>query len=127
MTEQKTITASKAKLHFGEILNQCVYGKQEIIVTKHNKSLAVIIPFEQWQEKKKKEESDDDIPELHKKVLLMREDIKKRIAKGEIKPPKYTSVELCRMVREENDKRLERQIQIAEGKYNFKKKKEDKK
>ena len=35
-----TITASEAKLHFGEILHRCVYERTPVTISKHNRPMA---------------------------------------------------------------------------------------
>ncbi len=45
----ETYTASDAKRLFGNVLNECVYGKRAVSVKKHGKVVAFIVPAEMWQ------------------------------------------------------------------------------
>lgn len=95
------MTASDAKLNFGEVLNQCVFGDVDIIVTRHNKPLAVIQRYESWQQ----QQSSDAIPALHRDVLEFRQSIQNRLKKSGKKPTKSSVVELAKQARDELLKR----------------------
>ena len=45
----ETITITKAKARLSEIINRLVYQKSKIVVTKKGKRVAVILPFETYQ------------------------------------------------------------------------------
>lgn len=106
----KTVPASEAKVHFGEILNTCVYGNTPITITKHDKPVAVLVKIEDWQAKNKSNDNDDDnVPELHKRVMAMKKEGQEFLKKY---PPKKRcdAVEIARMGRRELERRADKWI-----------------
>ena len=105
---EKNVTASEAKLHFGELLNRCVYGSEPIVITKHDKPVAVLVKMAEWKTKSTtKKEEDEDVHPLHKRILESKVEYKKWAAKHNIKPGP-NAVELTRMGRAELDARADK-------------------
>lgn len=48
-----TVTATEAKLRFGELLSKVCFGKQVIKIKKQKKTVAAIIPIENLEEYRK--------------------------------------------------------------------------
>jgi prevent-host-death family protein len=42
----KTFSASKARVDFAEIINQVAYGGERVVLDRHGKPIAAIIPIE---------------------------------------------------------------------------------
>jgi prevent-host-death family protein len=49
----KVYSLTKAKARFSEIINRLIYQKDEVVVTKKNKEVAVLLPYETYQDLKK--------------------------------------------------------------------------
>lgn len=45
----RQITTLEARKHFSELLNETAYGKERIMLTRHGKDLAVLVPIEDLQ------------------------------------------------------------------------------
>lgn len=43
------VTAAQARRDFAEILNRVSYGKERVIVTRHDTDVAVVVPIEELQ------------------------------------------------------------------------------
>lgn len=57
MSETKKINALKARQNFGELLNKVFYNKEEVVIQRAGKEMAVIISIEnykKWKEGKEK-------------------------------------------------------------------------
>ncbi|OGQ33026.1 MAG: hypothetical protein A3I75_05170 [Deltaproteobacteria bacterium RIFCSPLOWO2_02_FULL_50_16] len=96
-----TITASEAKLHFGEILHRCVYERTPVTISKHNRPMAVLVSYEQW-------ETDEEARKPHpliQKIEAMQRAYQKKKRK---KPHGGTTsvVSLLRELRDEREKSL---------------------
>lgn len=101
----KAVTASEAKVHFGEILNTCVYGNTPITITKHDKPVAVLVKIEDWKAKNTPDKnSGKEIHPIVKRVQELRKSIREYQRKN---PPKQknSDVEICRMARKELENR----------------------
>ena len=103
MFEEKTLLpASEVKLHFGEILNQCIYQKKAVFIKKHEKPVAVIVSLEEWEEKVGKQSSLQTNP-LIKEFEEFWEQTKPSYKK---KLAAVNSVNLIRKLRDERSKKL---------------------
>lgn len=49
----KVYSLTKAKARFSEIINRLIYQKDEVVVTKKNRAVAVLLPYETYQDLKK--------------------------------------------------------------------------
>lgn len=106
--KQKAIAASEAKLHFGEILNQCAYGKEPVVIKRHDKPIAVLVNFEEWKKTKdsslaktKKQKRSPlfyELKQLHRDMAAYRKKHGIKITK--------TTEELVKEGREERTKKL---------------------
>lgn len=45
----KELSAREARNHFSEIIHRAAFGKERLVVTKHGKGVAAIIPIEDLQ------------------------------------------------------------------------------
>jgi len=75
----KTITATKAKNNFGEIINSVTTKGNSVTITKHNRPIAKIIPISPPSTKKLKETlvlTKSEIEKLEKATLEFRESFK---------------------------------------------------
>ena len=113
MTVPRKTTASAAKLHFGELLNRCVYGGEEVIITKHDKPVAVIVRIEDWQKKQApsvkkttpkhlRETPYENLPPVLQKIRDLRKHTLEYQKKNGI-IDNISAVQLIRMIRDEDD------------------------
>ena len=93
------IASTEAKIHFGEILNKCVYGGGPVVIKRHDKPVAVLVSFDDW--KQKTDEQSQEEPALIKEIRAIRESIAQYQRKNKIKPGK-SAVELVRELRDES-------------------------
>lgn len=47
------ISATEAKQCFGELLGTCLYGGGKVVITKHNKPVAVLVSMDEWKAREK--------------------------------------------------------------------------
>ena len=106
---QKGVSASEAKLHFGEILSHCIYGKKEVVIKKHDKVVAVLVAVEQWKALTGGQNRDQEDPPLLLRIRALRAEIKAYQKKNNIKET-MTSAQLVRELRDERDAKWDRQI-----------------
>lgn len=73
----RSVSATQAKLKFGEILADVSFGKNHVMVEKQGKQLAVIIPLEAYEEylKFKHEEKRYSRQELWQRINEFRESL----------------------------------------------------
>ncbi len=95
---QITVKATEAKLHFGEMLNECLYGDKEVIIEKHDKPVAVMVSLKKWHNKQAGPQNQE--PSLWNEIQTLRESVKKYQAKRKIKSKK-TAVDYIRQLRDE--------------------------
>jgi prevent-host-death family protein len=101
MAEQKGVSATEAKLHFGEILSQCVYGKTPVYIQKHGKPVAVLVNIETWQKEKDTEERSQSPLQRELKAYWKSVEEYKRKNPQTRKSP--TAVEMIRALRDESE------------------------
>jgi len=46
----RVVSATKAKLKLGEIVGEVAFGKKDVVIEKHGKPVAVLIPFDHYEE-----------------------------------------------------------------------------
>lgn len=104
-TNPPTVSASEAKLRFGEILSQCLYGGKPIYINRHHKTVAVLVNLDLWQ---KETVSQTDSPQkdspLYQDLIRLRS---KMAASGRKKSKHLpTSSDILRQLREERTSHL---------------------
>lgn len=95
------LPASEVKVHFGEVLNRVVYGKQPVIVTKHNKAVAVIVDMEEWQ--KHKQKKTESPPRKRAKWLIEADRIREGIHVWQKKTKVVDTLDSVKLIRELRD------------------------
>jgi prevent-host-death family protein len=48
-TEIRTCAAGDARDHFSEVINQAAYGSKRIVLTRHGKNLAAVVPMSDFE------------------------------------------------------------------------------
>ena len=51
MSKDSQISATEAKLRFGDILDRCTYGHEDVIITKHGKPVAVMLDINTYNQR----------------------------------------------------------------------------
>lgn len=114
MSPPTRFTASQAKQQFGELLNRCVYGGERVVITKHDKPVAVLIRMEDYRGTEAKprgarkeippasERPDHELPPILREARELRRQIATYQASQGTKDTR-TAVEWIRMIRDEND------------------------
>ena len=111
-SQPKAIPASEAKLKFGEMLNKCAYGKEPIVIKRHDKPIAVLINFEEWKkstEKQNTEKQESEKSPLYYELIQLHRDMAAYRKKHGIKITKTTE-QLLKESREERTKKLMRPL-----------------
>jgi prevent-host-death family protein len=57
----RTVSATEARIHFGELMNEVMEHKQPILVEKNGKRQVVLLAIEEYQRLQKKDEPTSDI------------------------------------------------------------------
>lgn len=104
MRFMETYTASDAKRLFGNVLNECIYGKKAVSVNKHGKVVAFIVPAEMWQDKKNPG---------HDKPLPFVDEIYKWREK--YKNKKRKTIDSVKMIRELREERVDQILKAVKG------------
>jgi len=94
----QVVTATHARIHFGEILRRVVEGQQRIIVERAGQPAAVILSVAEYERLKAARQPDD----WHELLLQARERVRAEL--GERQLP--NADEIIRAVREERDEYL---------------------
>lgn len=99
--KNQQLPASEVKVHFGEVLNRVVYGKQPVIVTKHNKAVAIIVDMKEWQKHScKKTETP---PRKRAKWLIEADRIRENIHVWQKKTKVVDTLDSVKLIRELRD------------------------
>lgn len=96
-----TVTATEAKLKFGEILGKCIYGHNRIVIQKHGKNVAVLKPAEDDEFVPSKSPPKKWHPVVER-IRKTREKIRRRQKRLGIGPGP-SAVELIRQIRDEEE------------------------
>jgi prevent-host-death family protein len=84
---QSLITLTEAKAKFSEIINRIIFKKEEIVITKKGKKVAVIIPMERYLQESSEGligarsalgDLDDCIDEMVEQIYISRSEEKSR-------------------------------------------------
>lgn len=100
MSLEREISATEAKMRFGEILDLVVHGQQTAIITKHGKPVAKMVVY-----KNTPSHNEEDLPEWYTEIR----EYKKRVGKWQKKhgvKQKISDVDLIKQIRKEEDRRL---------------------
>jgi prevent-host-death family protein len=57
----RTVSATEARIHFGELMNEVMEHKQPILVEKNGKRQVVLLAIEEYQRLQKRDEPTSDI------------------------------------------------------------------
>lgn len=96
---QRMVTASEAKLHFGDVLDHCVYGKKNIIIQKHGKPVAVMVEYHSFNSQK----PEGNVVAETSLVAKMGK-ISKRVAGYKTSKKPVSAVDIVKTIRNERDK-----------------------
>ena len=96
---QRTVSATEARVHFGELMRHVVEHQQPVIVEHSGKPHVVVISVEKYERLLTAQKEGEDWREL---VRQAREQIQADLGGRDLTPPE----EVLREVREERDARL---------------------
>ena len=91
----ESVTATQARVHFGELLQRVIRSKQAIVVERAGKPLAVILSMEEYERLAAPEEE----PPWKALVQQARTQIRAELGDQELLPAE----EIIRLMREERD------------------------
>lgn len=95
----QTVTASEAKLHFGDVLDHCVYGKKNIIIHKHGKPVAVMVEYHSFNSQKSEGKTIDETS-----LVTKMGKIANRVAGYKTSKKQVSAVDIVKTIRNERDK-----------------------
>lgn len=101
-TPKTSVSASEAKLHFGDYLSQCIYGRNLVYITKHDKEVAVLVSIQDWEG----EEPSHAGPMPHPFLKKMRKARADYLAKGGKAGNGSSAAALVRQLRDERAEEL---------------------
>lgn len=91
----ETVTATQARVHFGELLQRVIRSKEAIIVERAGKPLAVILSMDEYE----RLSAPDEEPGWKTLVQQAREQIRAELGERELLP----ADEIIRLMREERN------------------------
>lgn len=91
----ETVTATQARVHFGELLQRVIRSKKAIIVERAGKPLAVILSMDEYE----RLSTPDEEPSWKTLVQQAREQIRSELGDRELLP----ADEIIRLMREERN------------------------
>ena len=95
----RTMSATDARVHFGEVMRWVVESQKPIIVERGGKPHVVVLHIDEYERLRADQREQDDWRDL---VRRAREQIQAELGERELPPP----VELLRQMREERDAQL---------------------
>lgn len=103
----QALPASEAKKHFGEVLNRCVFGNEPVFIKRHDKTIAVVISFEEWKKHHSEQTEEEDCQNnpLYQKIMKLKKDIAEYQRKNP-QPKGPTNEEIIKQAREERTKKV---------------------
>jgi prevent-host-death family protein len=96
---EHTVSATEARIHFGELMRQAVESRQPIIVKRGSEPHVVILSVAEYERLLQAQERQQDWKEL---VAQARAQIRAELGDRELPPPE----EILRQAREERDAQL---------------------
>lgn len=91
----ETVTATQARVHFGELLQRVILSKKAIVVERAGKPLAVILSMDEYE----RLSAPDEEPDWKTLVQQAREQIRAELGDRELLP----ADEIIRLMREERN------------------------
>jgi prevent-host-death family protein len=95
----RTVSATEARIHFGELMRRVVESQEPIIVERGGKPHVVVLSVDQYEGLLAGRQEQEDWREL---VQQAREQIRTELGERELPPPE----EVLRQMREERDAQL---------------------
>ena len=96
---KRTVSATEARIHFGELMRRVVESQEPIIVERGGKPHVVVLSVDQYEDLLAGQQEQEDWREL---VQQAREQIRVELGERELPPPE----EVLRQMREERDAQL---------------------
>ena len=96
---KRTVSATQARIHFGELMRQVVESQEPIIVERGGKPHVVVLSVDQYEDLLAGQQHQEDWREL---VQQAREQIRAELGERQLTPPE----EMLRQMREERDAQL---------------------
>ncbi len=97
---QRTMSATEARVHFGELMRHVVEQKEPVIVEHSGEPYVVVISMDKYQQLLTAQEEQEDWREL---VRQAREQIRVELGEHDLTPPE----DVLREIREERDAQLD--------------------
>ena len=98
---ERTVSATEARIHFGELIQGVVEKQEAVIVEKSGKPQVVVVSVEEY-ERLKNRQTEDNWQSALERLTRLRE----RIAARRQGQPIPSSVDIIREMREERDEQL---------------------
>lgn len=95
----RVVSATEARIHFGELMRQAIEGREPIIVERGGKSHVVILSVDEYERLLEGQQGREDWKEL---VRQARSHIQADMGGRELPPPE----QILRQVREDRDEQL---------------------
>ena len=96
---KRTVSATEARIHFGELMRCVVESQEPIIVERGGKPYVVVLSVDKYEDLLAGQHEQEDWREL---VQQAREQIRTELGERELPPPE----EVLRQMREERDAQL---------------------
>jgi len=96
---KRAVSATEARIHFGELMRRVVESQEPIIVERGGKPHVVVLSVNQYEDLLAGQQEQEDWREL---VQQAREQIRAELGERELPPPE----EVLRQMREERDAQL---------------------
>ena len=96
---KRTVSATEARIHFGELMRRVVESQEPIVVERGGKPHVVVLSVDQYEDLLAGQRPQEDWREL---VHQAREQIRAELGGSELTPPE----EVLRQMREERDAQL---------------------
>ena len=96
---KRTVSATEARIHFGELMRRVVESQEPIVVERGGKPHVVVLSVDQYEDLLAGQRPQEDWREL---VHQAREQIRAELGGRELTPPE----EMLRQMREERDAQL---------------------
>jgi len=95
---ERVVSATEARIHFGELMRQVVENQEPVIVERGGKSHVVVISIDEYERLLRGQQAED----WKNVVAQARAQIQAELGERELPPPE----EILRQIREERDAQL---------------------
>ena len=95
---ERVVSATEARIHFGELMRQAVENQEPVIVERGGKSHVVVISIDEYERLLRGQQAED----WKNVVAQARAQIQAELGERELPPPE----EILRQIREERDAQL---------------------